>query len=123
MAGEGAEVGVGSGFIGGGEAQHFDAFGVEEFGGEEDALVVGEEVFLEACGAFGHFVGGEADFFEGGADLEEGEVVLGGVGVAEDEFDGFAGPDLQRFLGEEEAFGDAAEFEDLEVLLLIERGI
>ena len=95
---------------------------VEELGVMKDALVVRNEVFLHTVRALGHFVGLHADLFHGGSPVEDKKIVLGGVGIGEDQFDRLVWRHLKSVQGEEKSFGDASDLHYLDVLLRIEIG-
>lgn len=81
MAGVRAEKGIFSGLFGSHEAKGLDGIFLQEFGGVEDSFVVRNEAFLGGFWICRHLIGGVADFLDGGALVEDEEVVLGDIGV------------------------------------------
>lgn len=117
MTGVGAEVGILTGLFGGDEAEGLHRVLLQELGGVEDSFVVWNEAFLSRFGVGGHLIGGVADFLDGGALLEDEEVVLGDVGVCEVEANGFACFNRELFLCEKKALGNAGNFDGLKAFL------
>ena len=117
VSGEGAEVRIGAGGRGGLEAESLLAGWVKKLGVVKDVLGLWDEVLLHTLGAFCHLVRGHANGFYRSALVEKEEIVLSGIRVGENQFDGLAWLDCEAVDGKEQAFRDASDFHDLEVLL------
>lgn len=121
MTGVGAEVGILAGLFGCDEAEGLDGILFQESGVVDDPFVLGNKAKFGGLRVGRHAVGSFADFLNRGPLSEDEKIVLGDVGIGEVEADRLACFDGEFFLGEEEALGDAGNFDGLKAFLRIKR--